>query len=406
MKKTLQYLFWLALAPLWLACSSNKVEVRNRNFAEEIAQQQNLIFTFNHDLVADSLVGRWDSAAYVAFEPAVRGKFKWTAANELMFSPDLGFRPSTDYRATLTDDVLRHAATTGEKKSLSLPEEKGFAFHTPYLDLVNTDMFWSKSAAGVIELHFNLNFNYKVNPAEVGSRLTVQIGGKNVTARVTNTNISDKVAISVTQPSGAPFDGKPVTVSVKEGLKCAESTYATPKTLTLQATVPDKDHFQIVQVEPEFQGETGQIRVHTNQAIESKAIAKFIQITPATDIRVEPQEYGFVIKGDFKPGSYDLRILKELRGIFGALADDYTQVVVFGEMKPSIAFANRQALYLTSKGSRNLGVRIINVPKVKVALYKIYDNNILTFLRNNGAFSEYYDEEGYGENEYYMSEGD
>ncbi|CAA9261677.1 MAG: Alpha-2-macroglobulin [uncultured Cytophagales bacterium] len=404
MKKTVQYLLWLGLAPLWLACSSNKVEVRNRNFAEEIAQQQNLIFTFNHDLVADSLVGRWDSAAYVAFEPAVRGKFKWTAANELMFSPDLGFRPSTDYRARLTEDVLRHAATTGEKKSLSLAEESGFAFHTPYLDLVNTDMFWSKSAAGVIELHFNLNFNYKVNPAEVGSRLTVQIGGKNVTARVTNTNVSDKVAISVTQPSGAPFDGKPVVVSVKEGLKCAESTYATPKLLTLQATVPDKDHFQIVQVEPEFQGETGQIRVHTNQAIESKAIAKFIQVTPAADIRVEPQEYGFLIKGDFKPGSYDLRISKELRGIFGALADDYTQVVVFGDMKPSIAFANREAIYLTSKGSRNLGVRIINVPKVKVAIYKIYDNNILSFLRNNGA-SEYYYDEG-SENEYYMPAGD
>src|SRR4028118_947648 len=123
MKKNLQYLLWLGLAPLWLACSSNKVEVRNRNFAEEIAQQQNLIFTFDHELVADSLVGRWDSATYVAFEPAVRGKFKWTAANELMFSPDLGFRPSTDYRATLTEDVLRHAATTGEKKSLSLGEE-------------------------------------------------------------------------------------------------------------------------------------------------------------------------------------------------------------------------------------------------------------------------------------------
>src|SRR3712207_3718128 len=102
MKKNLRYLLWLVLSPLWLACSSNKVEILNRNFGEEIAQQQNLLFTFNEDLIADSLVGRWDSTSYIEFQPAVRGKYKWTAANELMFSPDLGFRPSTDYKATLT----------------------------------------------------------------------------------------------------------------------------------------------------------------------------------------------------------------------------------------------------------------------------------------------------------------
>ncbi len=404
MRKSFHFLFWLGFAPLWLACSSQQVEVSNRNFGEEIARQQNLIFTFSQDLVADSLTGRWDSTAYIGFKPAVRGKFKWTATNELMFSPDLGFRPSTEYKASLTRDILRHAGSIG-KKNLSVGEATELKFHTPYLNLVHSEMFWTKSGTGAIELHFNLNFNYKVNPAEVAGRLTVQIGGKQVTPRVTSTSLAEKAAIQVTQPAGTSFDGKPVIITVKEGLKCAESSYVTPRALILQANIPDKENFQIARVEPELDGEAGLIRVYTNQTIESQNIAKFIKVTPEAAIKVEAQPYGFSIKGNFGPGSYNLRISKELRGVFGGLAEDYAQVVVFGEMKPSIAFSSRQALYLTSKGSRNLGVRITNVPRVKVTVYKIYENNIQYFLRNNGASGnyEYYGGEEY-ESEYYMSE--
>ncbi len=80
-------LLCLGLPPFGWPHAAVKTDLRGRNFGEEVARQQNLVFTFSHDLIADSLVDRWDSTEYVTFEPAVRGKFKWTSSNELMFSP-------------------------------------------------------------------------------------------------------------------------------------------------------------------------------------------------------------------------------------------------------------------------------------------------------------------------------
>ena len=103
----------LCLGLLLCACKGNKVDISSRNFQDEIAQQQNLTFTFSHDLVGDTLLDKWDTTHYLEFEPKVRGKFKWTAANELTFSPDAGFAPSTDYKAEVTGEITRPPVRAG-----------------------------------------------------------------------------------------------------------------------------------------------------------------------------------------------------------------------------------------------------------------------------------------------------
>ncbi len=88
------FLFLSILFPLLLGCSRlsfNEVAVVSRNFGDEVQQTQNLTFTFNKDVVSGNYVDEWDSTQYVRFKPAVRGKFKWTAPNELLFSPTVAF---------------------------------------------------------------------------------------------------------------------------------------------------------------------------------------------------------------------------------------------------------------------------------------------------------------------------
>ena len=88
--------------------------------------------------------------------------------------------------------------------------------------------------------------------------------------------------------------------------------------------------------------------------------------------------------------------------MFGTqLSEAYRQEVIFGDVEPSIAFANKKAIYLSSAGLKNIGLNIINVPKVEVKLYKVYSNNVLTYLReknldnNNSRSGDYYDYYGY-----------
>jgi uncharacterized protein YfaS (alpha-2-macroglobulin family) len=408
-RKNLNFLLILLSFFTFYACSnSNRIQVDKTNFSEEIAQQQNLIFTFNRDVVPDSLLNRWDSTAFVQFEPRVQGKFKWNAPNELVFSPDLGFLPSTQYQASLSDQL---GQVPGAAKA-SVDTDKTFTFHTPFLKLYTTDIVWTKSSSGVTEAIFNLNFNYKVSPNEVGKRLNLKVGGKDATFRVTTTSLSDVIQVAVAQPSSTNWDSKPAQLTVKEGLKCAESAYVSTEPMTLQTTLPAKGNFQITQAVAEYELEDGFLHVYTNQTVESgQNLQSLISLSPKADFKVELQDQGFLLKGKFPPGTYQLRISSELRGIFGGrLKEDFQQTVVFGEMKPAIAFVSKKGLYLSSSGSKDVGIRIINVPKVRVQVFKIYENNLLAFFRNNGlnGSERYYDEEYYDDYEpsYYIDEGD
>ncbi|HWZ22206.1 MAG TPA: Ig-like domain-containing protein, partial [Cytophagaceae bacterium] len=125
--KTVNLCIATVLSVLLFSCSGNKLKLDDKNFNEEIELQQNLVFNFNKDLVPDSLVNVWVEDAYVTFTPEVKGKFKWTAKDELIFSPDISFAPCTDYKAELTDKIIKKAAV-----KYALPDEKSYNFHTPY----------------------------------------------------------------------------------------------------------------------------------------------------------------------------------------------------------------------------------------------------------------------------------
>ena len=154
-----------------LGCSRlpfNDVSVVGRNFGDEVQQTQNLTFTFNKNVGPASQIDQWDSTQYVRFKPAVRGKFKWTAPNELVFSPAVAFDPATDYRAELVSDKLLKNNQSDLRVSGNV-----ITFHTPYLQLTGTESWWSRSAeSGQPVAKVRLNFNYPINATEVGEKLT------------------------------------------------------------------------------------------------------------------------------------------------------------------------------------------------------------------------------------------
>lgn len=125
------------------SCTRTTVEIASRNFGEEIERQQNLIFTFDLPLVADSLTNNWDTLDYIHFVPEVKGKFKWNTPTELVFSPLSGFAAATDYTAELQRAIVKRSP---KSLALSLPVNRKFTFHTPYLNLTNSNAYWAASA--------------------------------------------------------------------------------------------------------------------------------------------------------------------------------------------------------------------------------------------------------------------
>ncbi|HUM48124.1 MAG TPA: hypothetical protein PLD84_14435, partial [Chitinophagales bacterium] len=76
-------IFLLPLLITGCTNTGNVLTLDHSNFTGEIATDQNLVFTFTSNLVPDSFLNQWDTTAYISFKPAVKGKFKWNAPNEL-----------------------------------------------------------------------------------------------------------------------------------------------------------------------------------------------------------------------------------------------------------------------------------------------------------------------------------
>lgn len=390
MRKTSAAAFFLILfaALTFNSCSSlNEISISGTNFTDEISQSQNLIFTFNKDIVSESALNDWDSTQYVHFEPAVRGKFKWSAPNELVFSPIAGFNAATKYTAKLTELLVDKA---DKDKKLSVSKDP-LDFHTPYLQLVETESWWTISQENERqEARLRLVFNYPVNSQNVAEKLKVTHEGKSVNYKVLPTTNEHSITLALSNPGKTDNNPIPVNIAIDKGLKVQNTAYTSQEAITKNASLPSPLRLEIVDIKTGFENNAGFARIITTQELDKESIASGFTLNPQLDAQTEPTENGFIIRGAFnETETYNLLINKTLKGILGAFPEDETSKdLFFGKMPASVSFANKKALYMTPKGSRNLGVQIVNIPKVQVKIAKLYANNILHYVRNN-RWNEY-----------------
>lgn len=365
------------------SCSSlNEIRLAGTNFSEEINQSQNLVFTFNKDLVPENQLNRWDSTQYITFEPGVKGKFKWTAPNELIFSPTGGFGAATTYKGHLTQQLLK--GVTGEKK-YGIDNET-ISFHTPYLQLTETETWWTLAKGdGRPEARLRLIFNYAVNPEQVVKRLKLKLGTHPIDYILLPSSDEKSFTAALKNTGKADNNPIPLSIEIEKGIKAERTTHVSQDDLSVTSSLPSPLQLQVVDIKTGFENNTAFARIITTQEIDVASIDSGFNLNPALDVKTQPTENGFIIRGDFnETDTYALKIHQTLKGVLGPkLEDEISKDLFFGKMPAGISFANKKALYMTPKGSRNMGVQIVNVPKVQVRIAKLYANNILSYVRNS-----------------------
>ncbi|SNC68119.1 hypothetical protein SAMN06265337_2184 [Hymenobacter gelipurpurascens] len=382
----------LVLLALLCACSKSGSDASQDPNGEEIDPYQNLVFQFADAVASKDQQDRWDTVQVVRFEPAMRGKFKWTSDRELIFSPSTPFRPSTAFTATLRKEALPEG-----KRNVELPENR-HKFHTPYLQLQEPQAFWGRSerAAGTAEMRVELPFNYSVKPADVKPLLRVTQDGQPVAFEVSG-EPGQVVRVSLNQQVRP---GSPLTVALGQGLRAQGSDQASTSEYEKQVQVPAPEALEVRSITGTLQSADPIITILTNQPVTTGDLRNALSVSPQVAYEVEELESGFRLKGGFEVGkSYRVSLRQGLRGSLGGhLGEDFTQTVSFSDERPTISFASAEkAMYLDALGSRNLGVRINEVGQVKVTIAKVYANNIQQLLR--GGIQYGYDGEESGEEE-------
>jgi hypothetical protein len=299
MKKTAILCSFCLFFFVWFfsSCSSfNEIRVAGTNFTEEVGQSQNLVFTFNKDLVSTAELNSWDSTQYVTFEPAVRGKFKWTAPNELIFSPVAGFGAATSYRAQLTDLI---SEKTDKDKKYNISKDP-IAFHTPYLQLVETESWWTLSQeTGRQEARLRLHFNYPVNSQNVAEKLKVLSENRTLDYRILPSQEESSVTLALASPGKVDNNEMPVNIAIDKGVKVQNTSYSSQEALSKTVSIPSPLHLEVVDIKTGFENNAGYARIITTQELDKESIAKSFTVNPETAIETEPTENGFVLRGAF-----------------------------------------------------------------------------------------------------------
>ncbi|WP_435354361.1 alpha-2-macroglobulin family protein [Emticicia sp. SJ17W-69] len=396
-------LFISYYSSLFIGCSKlNEVSISARNFEDEIQAAQNLVFTFNKDLVTDNDLENWEAIEYVRIEPKVEGVFKWSAKNELVFSPSNGFKAATNYKAVVTKEILRKSITKNYKLG-----DDSFEFHTPYLQAQKLESYWMKGADGKPLAKVKVDFNYPVQETEIANLMKVQIEEADAKFILNSTPNDQKVVLAL---DNAPSlkDESSLKTTIEKGVKIVGGSSSTQNSIQLEGVLPSPYSVKIIDIETGFEKNQGFVKVITTQQIAGDNLKDAFKIEPAVETQTELTENGFIIKGFFSASeAYTLTIKDNLRGTLGAKLDaELTKDLFFGEMPASIEFVSKKGLYLSSKGSRNVGIRITNIPKVQLKVVKIYENNLLSYVRNNRYENYEYDGEESGPNGFNYSTDD
>ena len=387
----------ISLLIILSGCAGKKsFDLTDKNFDEEVQLNALLSFTFSKDMVPDSAVGVWSDQKYIKFEPEVEGKFHWQTAGTLVFAPRNGFEPATNYSAKFTDLVFEHI------KKLKYKGDRQFSFHTPYLSILSSRAYWEVSETTQEHgLRVEIDFNYPVSPNEAAKLLKLKIDGNDAPFKLISTEYSDKIGFWISDVKKEDKDYA-VEVTLDKGLTPEKGNVKTDEIYVEKFDIPSPFKLEIVDFEANHDGSEGTIMLYTTQQAQSENIQQYIKITPSLKYTVETQPGYIIIKSEnFSiDQQYELIVTKGLPGrIGGVLKYDFTQPISFGQVEPTIRFYNQKEYYLSGAGSRNLEVAILNVPKVKITVSKIYENNVLKYLSQSNY--DYYYEDYYDEYYYY-----
>jgi len=387
---------------------ANEVALNQRNFSNEIALQQNLEFSLTHDLVPPELVGVWDSTPYFTIEPDVPGRFRWSSANTLVFSPNHSFAPSTDYRIEFNKDLLEHAPEKGLYLGNDIKQE--IEFHTPYLKGESVKSFWMREPGSQqVRIKAQIQFNYAIDISTLLPNLEVYLDDTKVTAQLESKANGSEVQITL-DPGDKGEQDVMLRLKLKKGITLDGSNRNSQDEQELAQVLPSRLRLDITDISAVYENNDGVITVLTSQELVNNDLTGVYKLSPGLSTTSTLLSNGFEIRGSFDISQvYALTILPKLEGVLGGkLKKAIEKNLSFGELKPSIAFTNEKAIYLSSAGAKNIGVNIVNVPKIKVKIYKIYQNNILSYLRQNSYEDWEYDyemDEYVGQNTTYREDG-
>lgn len=326
--------------------------------------------TFSRDGVGKEDIGVLRDFALLplSITPPLKGQFVWEDARTLVLKIKGALREATRYTFRFRDDFR-------DAQGKLLAGRHDFTLFTEPLKVLNVQQVDYTEEGGIV---LECSFSLPVLPQKLRGFLTLRDPeGQEIPYTLPLGPASTKLYVTT-----APLKNPAVTLEIAPGLTSERGPLGleAPYRKVLTATYA----FEILGYYVYFESpEQCVITFNTSTPVDPQALAPFIRVEPESPFTVRRSYGGFAIAGPFLPRERKvITIRKGAQAENGAkLLSDFTQAVIIPDLYPSIAFPVT-GLYVTSSLGARIPVTLVNIPKVRLSLWRLYDNNIPVALAN------------------------
>ncbi|MEG1641508.1 MAG: MG2 domain-containing protein [Synergistaceae bacterium] len=337
----------------------------------EIQNYSEIEIEFNKEVVTKEKTGKeiQKDEMPIIFTPSINGKGKWTNTKTFLYTPKGGkLAPATSYTATAVP-------TLKDIKGKKLTGTQSYEFHTSPLKFISASQTNYNRATNTTQ--YELTFSHPVSPSRLRGYINVTPLKSGEEYRIADGPVSTKIKLFITSYG----ETKELKIKLTKGLPTEVGALGLEKDETIKLLKDTKMGISYTKATANISG--GEIYIETTAPADLSKIASFIELEPKTKYTIEPRENGIAIKGKFN--SQDrviVTIKKGLPAIGGtSLKEEWKKAFIFPDKETEIKLSDEGRI-LTYKDSMRIPIETVNVDKINLYIWKLYENNIPLGMRD------------------------
>lgn len=383
--KTLR--LWLCLVAVTVALHS--CTKSGKDFDSVFAQFKEYITSFSSGIVSansDIQVGlaiskkEWVPGQeldkeYFSISPSIKGKVVYQEGNVIAFKPSEPLDSDKEYRVTL------HLS-----KFIKTPkglEDFNFRVKTIRQDFMVQATDLQSYSRDWQYLNGTLKASDKLDIAVARKLVTAEQEGRKLPVRFSGSGSSAQFSFIIDSIQRKVADSK-----VK--ISWDGNDFDIDRKGTEEFIVPGKDNFKVISVEPQPEDNQTLLINFSDPLRKDQNFAGLVAIENAAGLTFATE--GNLLKVFFpEPVNGDF-LVEVFQGIESAdgykTKDTWTQKVAFEQMKPEVRFI-KSGTILPASSNLKINFEAVNLAKVDVKVYRIFENNVMQFLQDNPLSGTY-----------------
>ncbi|MBN1208467.1 MAG: hypothetical protein JXB05_26640 [Myxococcaceae bacterium] len=372
-----------------------------REMGPEGVVPDKVVFEFPRNVQYSDEAGK--KGTVVTISPEVGGSLEhYRNSSALSFTPGGGFSLGTTYTVT-----LESVETPSGLVKAPSPEAWRYRFTTPSFSFLRMAPAQVDTVKGQVTVE--LHFSGPVDANSVRRYASFQVEGKPLSGVKLSTHATQRHIVTALLTSSQLRPGATVRFALKSGLTSPKGGGAAPagegtfqlhggKRLDITGvTVSEGNTGFYMEVScrdvemnappapPEGEWDPYYYeRDNLGCELDDSVAADAIRFTPQVKFSLSPSRRGFRIFGDFKRGTYTMRInAGTLSQGGGRLLSDFQNRYSISARKPQVSFTSA-GRYLPRSAWRNLPLSHLNVDSVDLTLRHVPPENLVFWMSNDG----------------------